>query len=200
MSPGALLSFFSISSALITNEYFFLNLWFGISIYLQGEGLNQRCVCLKSPWQALIHFFKSTWKRNSLLPQRYEVPGLIVTSTDVWQVSACDWEMCREPLYPHPFWHFRTQIGSVEGWAWFLFLFLKMNPEHVFWGECWRNVIQACLLKEQFCSLTASEMTADVGHCHRLPQANKSGEPEDHQDWGLYFNFAQLLEKITLAH
>lgn len=143
----------------------------GYPSIFQRESLNWSCVCLKSHWQALIHFFKSTWKRNSLLPQRYEVPGLIVTSTDVWQVSACDWEMHQKPLYPHPFRHFRTQIRSAWGCAWFLFLFLKTNPGHVFFfffGGCWKNVIQACLLREQFCSLTASEMKVDVCHSHGL--------------------------------
>lgn len=92
----------------------------GYPSIFQGEGLNRTCVCLKSHWQALIHFFMSTWKRNSLLPQRYEVPRLIVTSTALRQVSACDWEMCQKPLYPHPFRHFRTQIRNVWCCAWFL--------------------------------------------------------------------------------
>lgn len=71
----------------------------GYPSIFQGEDLNRSSVCLKSDWQALIHFFKSTWKRNSLLPERYEVLGLTVTWTDVWQASACDWEMCQSPFF-----------------------------------------------------------------------------------------------------
>lgn len=105
----------------------------GYPSIFQGEGLNRSGACLKSHRQALIHFFKSTWKKNSLLPQRYQVPGLTVTWTDAWQVGACDWEMCQSPFLLIQ--HFRAKIRSVWGCAWFLFLFLRTNSGHGFFLE-----------------------------------------------------------------
>lgn len=148
----------------------------GYPSIFQGEGLNQSCVCLNSDWQALIRFFKSAWKRNSLLPERYEVPGLIVTWTDVWQVGACDWEACQSPSLLIHFIILEPKSGVCEAVPDFSFC----SPERVlgtrFFGEGWRNMIRACLLRERFCSLTAAEMCViPVGCIKNILKGRLSG-------------------------
>lgn len=156
MSSGDLLSF--ILSAFITNKCSFLNydgFWVP-SIFWWG--LNQS-MSLKSHWQDLLHFFKFTWKRSSVLPQRYS-PWVGCDLNIWWQVSAHSEKCVRSPFFLIHFIILKHKLGVLEAMPGSSFYFSNVQ------GHFWRilgDVIQAFLLWQQFCSMTASEMN---GVCH----------------------------------
>lgn len=145
-------------------------------------GLKPECACLKSHWQDFLHFFKTTWKRSSVLPQRYS-PWVGCDFNIWWQVSAHSEKCVISPFFLIHFIILKQKLGVLEAAPDSSFYFSKCL--RAFFLENFGR-IQAFLLWQKFCSLTASEMKAvcpsDKLH-EEHPQSDEAGKPEEL--WGL---------------
>lgn len=135
MSPGDLLSFFHPIGSQI--QWILLSELRTLGFHRSSRGMFKLELVVSvenSHWRALIYFFKSNWKRSSLVPQRYEIPGFI--SVWLWQMydrSVPMTDRCvGSPFILVHFIILEPKSGVCNAVPGFFFPLLKRNTGHIF--------------------------------------------------------------------